>query len=216
MGGVGESVDRKPKTNADSHAIFLSLITKNKTTFLMGIKAWIPGRMHRHPIMRSILGVGAALGSIFLLTEGIKKIRYAQQLLQEIINAGITTTIKSGNVVELQLRFWFIFVLSSLIIVLVVIATLYLRAQLNWKNSSRRALRILQQGRRLTQLKLQEIRESKLKHAVLAEKTLAGMMAASLEIRNDGIQDANAPPAFHLDVAVDRFHHPQRHFDAAV
>jgi hypothetical protein len=138
----------------------------------MGIKAWISGKVQRHPFLLFV----AALSSILFLTEGIKKIRYAEQLLQEIVNAGVITTIKTGNVVELQLRSWFAYVLFLMVIVLLLMTALYLRSHLN----------------------LKELRDSKLKHTALVEKTLEGMMAASLRIRNQLIKVADDDPILRL------------------
>ncbi len=120
--------------------------------------------MQRHPI--SVLSV--ALGLVLLFTEGVKKIRYAEGLLEEISNAGI---VKPSNVGHLPLHLWYANTLFFLATLLVFVTALYIGAQ----------------------LKLKSIRENKLKHVDLAAKTLDGMMAASLRIRNQLITQSTQP-----------------------
>src|SRR5947209_2399150 len=184
-------------TNLDNHAISLFFRGKLGMFPVMGIRAWITGKWRNHPIMVAIAGSLGAIGSILLFTELVKKIEFAWQLLQKIVNAGI---VKPANIGDLQLHFWFATLLNSLVIILVSLAILYVQAQLKWKKKRERALQNLQKSRRRTQLTLREIRESKLKHAILAEKTLEGMMAASSVVQNYYIKDANAKPDFQIDL----------------
>src|SRR5581483_3889288 len=108
--------------------------------------------------------VVAAVGILFVITDGVEKLGKSRDYIEKIINAGLE---KPAGVNVVHLHLWFANVL-------VVVAVLWILTFV--------ALQRLWQSRKSLQTK-------EVAHAELVTKTLEGMMAASLAIRNQLISE---------------------------